>query len=162
MVKSAVSSAAKVVRHVMLMTAVLPVLIAVDLEGLPAIRAHLGVDRLGILFLQHSVDLPIHASALLTAEPLLSSLVMFILCNGLSAESTSLPVLDLCRQVLIDRRVIAIKLPHLIPNLLVRSSGVFRNLPIAHAALSNQDHLLHFFFCLIVLLRGYSLFALRS
>ena len=145
----------------MLVAAVLPVLIAVDLEGLPAIRAHLGVDRLGILFLLTSVDLPIRAPALLTAEPLLSTSVMLILCDGLPAERAGFPRLYLFWQFLVHGNAIAIVLFALIPDLLIRNPGVFRNLPIAHPALSKQEHLLIFFFCLIVLLHGYSPFALR-
>ena len=146
----------------MLVAAVLPVFIAIDLEGLPAIRAHLGVDRLGILFLLLSVDLPIRASALITAKPLLSSPAAFFLRDGLSAESADFPRLYLFWQFLVHGNTIAIVLFALIPDLLVRNPGVFRYLPIAHPAFSKQEHLLHFFFCLIVLLHGYSPFALRS
>ena len=146
----------------MFMAAVLPVLIAVDLEGLPAIRAHLGVDRLGVLFLLVAVELPICAPALLTAEPLLSSPAAFLLRDGLSAESAGFPRLYLFRQLLVHGNTIAIVLFALIPDLLIRNPCVFRNLPIAHPALSKQEHLLIFFFCLIVLLHVYSPFALRS
>jgi hypothetical protein len=138
----AVLAISEVVCHIVLMAAVFPVLIAVDLEGLSAIGTHLGVDRLRIPFLIRPVDLPILTSTLVAAEPLLPPCAMLILCDGLTAISTGLPALDLCWQLFINQDTVAILLLALIPDLLIRNAGIFRDLSIAHPALPEQNRLL--------------------